>query len=323
MSDWRPYTLNLRQPWQTARGRCTQRDGQWFCQHGADGLTGWGDYAPLPEFGIDPAAAQAFAEECARLDLAAQRAGVPLNSFLSGAPPCPSIAVNDVLGAISTVDRDQLSRSSAAGFHIIKLKVGLQDVDRELRQLDDLARHLAPGQRFRLDANGAWSIAEARRFIAGSKGLPIDGLEEPLATPTQAKLAELQAEAAFALAIDESIDLLDAHFFAQRAVDRVILKPARHGLLASLALAWQSRAAGCEVIVTSALESACGLLAAAHLAAAVAPQAVHGLASGALFVENADFPLITAGQLSLPSPPGLGWQGPIVGQTTKQQNTSN
>ena len=41
-----------------------------------------------------------------------------------------------------------------------------------------------------------------------------------------------------------------------------------------------------EIIVTSALESACGIATLAHLAAAVAPDAVHGLATGEWLVSD-------------------------------------
>ena len=73
-ADWLPYGLPLRTPWLTSQGRLEERRGRLLRLRTADGLTGWGDAAPLPEFGITDLAAQAFAEETAHLDLAAQRA---------------------------------------------------------------------------------------------------------------------------------------------------------------------------------------------------------------------------------------------------------
>ncbi|MGB8301878.1 MAG: hypothetical protein WCE67_12605, partial [Azonexus sp.] len=73
---WLPYCLTLKRPWQTSRGSIGERHGKLRRLQTDDGLTGWGDCATLPEFGIDEAAARDYAEECARLDLAAQRAGL-------------------------------------------------------------------------------------------------------------------------------------------------------------------------------------------------------------------------------------------------------
>jgi len=311
-ADWLPYCLPLRRPWQTSRGSFSERHGRLRRLTADDGRSGWGDCAPLPEFGIGEAAATAFAEESAALDLAAQRAGLPLDAWLSGRAPLASVAVNASFGPISTVDRNSLAQAAAAGFTVAKLKVGVAPVDDEIAALQQLAATLPPALRLRLDANRAWTIAVARRFVAAGAGLPIDGLEEPLADPTHALLASLQAAANFPLAIDESIRLLDTAFFRHPPVRRLVLKPARHGgLLASTELALRARASGLEVVVTSALESACGIATLAHLAAAVAPEAVHGLATGDWLAGDAGLrPRIVDGRMRLPAGDGVGFMIP-------------
>ena len=311
-ADWLPYRLPLRRPWQTSRGTLNERHGRLRRLTDDDGRTGWGDCAPLPEFGIDEAAATAFAEESAALDLAAQRAGLPLDAWLSGRAPVASVAVNASFGPISTVDRNRLAQAVAAGFTVAKLKAGVAPVDDEIAALHRLAATLPPTLRLRLDANRAWPLAAARRFVAAGAGLPIDGLEEPLADPTHALLASLQAAANFPLAIDESIRLLDTAFFRHPPVRRLVLKPARHGgLLASTELALRARASGLEVVVTSALESACGIATLAHLAAAVAPEAVHGLATGDWLAGDAGLPpRIVDGRMRLPAGDGAGFMIP-------------
>ena len=57
-ADWLPYCLPLRRPWQTSQGSLSKRRGSLLRLRTADGLTGWGDCAPLPEFGIEEAAAR-------------------------------------------------------------------------------------------------------------------------------------------------------------------------------------------------------------------------------------------------------------------------
>lgn len=308
-ADWLPYALPLVHSWQTSRGMVSERHGRLLRLLDEDGRQGWGDCAPLPEFGIDASAATAFAEETALLDLAAQKAQQPLNAWLSGEPPIESLAVNANLGAILSIGDETLEKALTAGYSILKIKVGIGQWQDEIAHLQRLRRRLPRAAQFRLDANTAWKMDEASAFIMACRELPIESLEEPLCRPTLAGLSSLQALARFPLAVDESIQLLDAHFFRYPPVRRLIVKPARHGgLLASIGLALKARANGIECVVTSGLESACGLLACAHLAAAIAPQQTHGLATAEWLAENTGAtPSISEGRLRLPCRAGLGF----------------
>lgn len=308
-ADWLPYALPLKHPWQTSRGEIGERRGRLIRLQTAEGLTGWGDCAPLPEFGIGEAATTAFAEEIAHLDLIAQKAGQPLHAWLSGETPVSSLAVNCGFWPYFGADRSILEKAATAGYSIIKFKVGVRPLAEEIANLHRLAADLPPGLSLRLDANRAWNFNDAKTFLAACAGLPIDGLEEPLAEPNSDFLQNLQATVAFPLAVDESVHLLDTHFFRHPPVRRLVIKPARHGLLASVELALRARASGLEVIVTSSLESTCGLLACTHLAAAVAPDAVHGLATADwLAADTGPTPVIVGGRLQLPTAPGLGFR---------------
>lgn len=114
-----PYRLPLRQPWHSARQRVDERRG-WLVTASAGGEIGYGDCAPLPQAGTEPARdalhrlshwcehaggrspqdlldalasqlptsmpAADGAVETALLDLAARRAGVPLRRLLAGLP---------------------------------------------------------------------------------------------------------------------------------------------------------------------------------------------------------------------------------------------
>ena len=306
-ADWLPYALPFKRPWQTSRGVLHSRHGRLLRLRTADGRTGWGDCAPLPEFGIDAAATTTFAEECAYLDLAAQAAGLPLNAWLSGEAPVRTLAVNTVLGPIFSLTPESFTDN----FSVFKLKVGSADSTAEIAHLQRLCRNLPGHVRLRLDANAAWNYNTAREFLAACRDLPVEGLEEPLRAPDSAGLRQLQSALPFPLAIDESIHLLDAAFFAEPPVRRLVIKPARQGgLLASLEMALRARAAGVEVVVTSALESACGLLACTHLAAAIAPAGIHGLATADWLAEDCGQPVcVNQACLSLPEIPGLGFAG--------------
>lgn len=309
-ADWLPYRLPLRKPWQTHLGRIDVRHGELHRLTDSDGRTGWGDAAPLPAFGIDRQAACHFAEECARLDLEAQRAEQTLHTWLGAQTDSHSVAVNANLGSLLACAPAAIVAAQAAGFSVIKLKVGIAPLAAEIAHLRMLTAALPTGLRLRLDANAAWPEDQARAFILACHDLPIESLEEPLAQPTALSLKTLQQQAAFALAIDESWHLIDDAFFASPCVDRLILKPARiGGLRAALALARKAALSNIDCIITSSLESACGILACAHLAAAVAPNACHGLATSDWLSENTGAtPLIENGRLILPKKNGLGFR---------------
>lgn len=324
-----PYRLPLVRPWLAASATLTERRGTLLRLIDDDGMEGWGDCAPLPSGGDADAVLAALADwarrpvsadfsrlppearwaiETAQADRAARRRGVPLARYFNPAAPLV-VAVNAALGALG--NDDCIARATAAhaqGYVIGKLKVGVGAVDEELARLRDL-HAAAPGLRLRLDANRAWGEADAQRFLAAVADLPIDAVEEPLAQPTAASLAALQRELPFAIAVDESLPQLGADaLFAAGAMRRLVLKPARlGGIAATRALVARAHGAGVAAVLTSVVDSAVGVTAAAHLAAAVSPHIAHGLATlDWLAADVAAGPPLRDGTLWLADAPGLG-----------------
>lgn len=305
-----PYRLPLRRPWRWAGGELNERCGILLRLETPDRYVGWGDIAPFPAVAIGPDQALAHADQCARLDIAAQRAGVPLAAWLGGGAAPPAVVVNAALGDLAGISPEAVQTACELGFDILKIKVGRGAPAEEITRLGELAARLPAGVGLRLDANRSWDEAAARRFLDACRDLPVESLEEPLRRPTLAALGTLQESVPFPLALDESLaDFFAADCLAGAAVRRLVIKPARQGgLLASLELARRARDAGVECVVTSALESTCGLLAAAHLAAVIAPAAAHGLATADWFAADTGTPPpVTAGRLFLSDRPGLGF----------------
>jgi O-succinylbenzoate synthase len=200
----------------------------------------------------------------------------------------------------------------AQGYTIGKIKVGMAGVDVELARLRVLVDATAGRLRLRLDANRAWPDAVAQRFLAAIADLPIDAVEEPLAAPTLATLAALQAGLPYAIAVDESLPQLGADaLVAARAVRRFVLKPARiGGFAATQAIARQAAAAGIEVVLTSVIDSAVGVRATASgCRCGTGAETRIGARTGTgawLAADVAATPLIVAGDMILPEVPGLG-----------------
>lgn len=323
-----PYCLPLKRPWLAARATLRERRGALLELNDADGRSGWGDCAPLPSGGDPAVVLAALAEVCrrpagadfsdlppevrwaietAQADLAAQRDGLPLYRHLGGS--VDSVAINAALGPLDDGCVARAAAAAAQGFAIGKIKVGVGPVDAELDCLRAVVDATGGRIRLRLDANRAWPEATATRFLTACADLPIDGVEEPLADPTLAALAQLQAKLPFAIAVDESLPQFGvAELIAARAVRRFVVKPARlGGIAATQAIARQCAMAGIELVLTSVVDSAVGVTAAAHLSAALRPDLAHGLGTSAWLAQDvASPPTIVAGRLQLPEVPGLG-----------------
>jgi o-succinylbenzoate synthase len=337
------YRLLLRQAWHTHLGRLTERHG-WIVELTTrDGSRGYGDCAPLPAAGSEsaelahawlqqqlpttlgqspdgvlatlalptatPAARHAL--ETALLDLLSQNEGLSLRHRLS-VEAVDRLLINGSAGPLDAQSGERCFALIAQGFSVLKLKVGLAAVGQELSLLQGLCRQLPPQIRLRLDANGAWGLDEAKLFLDGVAGLAIESLEEPLAEPDLQTLGLLQEQTRIALALDESLSLFPRERLLSRPpVRRLILKPTvLGGLLPALSLAKQAARAGMETLVTSTLESALGLQAAAQLAAALprtVPLLAQGLATGGWFTNDlASGIAIEQGEMRLPDTPGLG-----------------
>jgi o-succinylbenzoate synthase len=335
-----PYRLPLRRPWRTTRGTLRTRRG-WLVCAARGGVVGFGDCAPLPEAGTETAeqgllrlrhwcaradegagrllaalAAQpghAPAADCAvetaLLDLRARHQGLPLRRLLHPGA-LDRVPVNAMLGAAATLDLSGVEQALAAGFRVLKLKLGTGPMAEEIGRIGAAAALLPAGTTLRLDANGAWDASTAAACIGRLAGLPIDCLEEPLAAPDDAVLARLQAAAPFSLALDESLAVRGDPDPGRLPIRRLVLKaPVLGGLRRTLRLALRAQAAGREVVVTSLVESAAGLWATAQLAAATGSGLAHGLATADwLTADLGAAPDIGEGRIGLPDTAGSGFE---------------
>ena len=339
--DIEAYDLAFVRPWQTSRTSLDRRRGWLLTLEDEAGHAGIGECAPLPGTGTESASqarealagagrkvqgrtpAQSLGElpdpgecvaarcavETALLDLEAHRSGQPLRYLLE--PDASDVlAVNATLG---DADDALLLRAATAlenGFRILKIKIGVHEWHQELERLRATAEAIGPEALLRLDANGAWSLDDARKRLVDLHDLPIDCVEEPLAGMDPVSLAELQASAPYALAADESLPGMIAMLEeGEYPLRRVVLKPTvLGGALPALRIARLAARHGVEVVVTTTLEAAPGRALAAQLAAATRSPLAHGLDTAAwLDGDIARGPDIENGQLVLDDKlPGLG-----------------
>ena len=210
--------------------------------------------------------------ESAILDAAARLAGVPLHRALGG--PGAGEMLTDI--TLSIAEPAPMAAAAVqhaqAGFTCFKVKVG-RDWRADCAALRAVASAV-PGARFRLDANAGFTAAEALSLLETSlgDGLTIECFEQPCAAGDLSGMAEVTARAPVPVIADESFrgpaDL--DRLLAARAAGAVNLKLTKlGGPLAALALGRRARAAGLGLMAGAMVETRVGLLAMAHVVAAL------------------------------------------------------
>ena len=272
--SYRRYTLAFRQPVRTAHGPWAAREGLYVRLERPDGSVGYGEAAPIPQFGTETAdeaekacraLGSAVTEEAVlgldpRLCSLRNALQCAVGGGTAGAPVRPSLGVAALLPA----GRAALAQAPARteqGFRVFKWKVGVGAADDEMAMFDDLLAGLPGGSRVRLDANGAWDRRTAERWLACAADRPVEFIEQPVAPESKGAedcLVGLAADYPVPIALDESIagDGDVERWLGLGWPGYFIVKPVLmgdiRGVLGRLA------AARARVVFSSALETALG-----------------------------------------------------------------
>lgn len=345
-----PYRLRLRDPWPTAAGPVAEREGCLVALQDADGRIGLGDAAPLPGFGLEtfasslaalrsaarrlvglaaasylegaanlthlapvasaPAARHAF--DLALHDLAARTEGRSVASLLGGGDALEAVPANAAIPRVPPDRAAAIAREAvASGARTLKVKVGGGALADDLARVRAVREAAGEAVAIRVDANQAWSEAEALAAIAGLQVYDLEYVEQPVAANDLAALARVRRSAGVPIAADEAVtDVRAVHRLLDRgAADILVLKPmVLGGLHATRQAVALARERGARVVVTSMVESAVGRTGALHLAASLGPSPLaHGVATGHALAEDvAEAPGMEDGALRVPPGPGLG-----------------
>jgi o-succinylbenzoate synthase len=334
--DVTPFELPLARPLSTARGDIEARRG--FVVRGSVGdESGVGEATPLPgwtesyddcrraldivdDLGtalsstvLDDTPAARHAVSLALFDARARSEEVSLARFLAG--PDGSVAdavpVNTTVGDASEEETaDAVENAVASGYDCVKLKVGVGGVERDVERLV-AARGASSDVALRVDANGAWTMEEATRFVEGVSGRGVDlaYVEQPLAPEDVEGHAAFRAACPFDVAVDETLGRNSVdEVLAAGAADVLVLKPmALGGPGRTLAVAEQAREAGARSVVTTTIDAVIARVGALHVAAALSDPPACGLATGDLLKRDLapDPTPVADGEMAVPEGPGL------------------
>jgi o-succinylbenzoate synthase len=311
-------SIPLREPFATSGGVVAERELLLLRIEDRDGAVGYGEAAPLePYDGVTldevlaalrdgngsagPPQARA-AEEMARLDLEAGRAGRPI-----GEPGAEVIPVNRTLaGGPPAEVAERAAAGVRQGYSCFKVKVGLPDDEDRVAAVREA---VGPWPALRIDANGAWSPSEAVAAIERLARFDLQLVEQPCATLEE--MAEVRRAVDVPIAADESV--ATAHDVraaaAREACDIVNVKLAPSGgFTAAREALREAAASGLGAFLSSTLDGPWGISAALQLAAGERVQLACGLATLELFDATLAMalPPPADGVLVVPQGPGLG-----------------
>ncbi len=317
--------LHFKQPAGTSRGVYITRNVWYiFLTDPESRHHGVGECAPLPALSCDdiPHYDQVLATACRDLEKTGEidrEALLPYPSILFGLETAvlhlqarslqfwhtpfskgkEGIPINGLIwmGNFDEMYR-RIEEKMQKGFRCIKLKIGAIDFDRELELLAHIRRHFSPEQiELRVDANGAFSPADASEKLHRLAEYHLHSIEQPIRASQWKEMAALCASTPIPIALDE--ELIGIHTKEEKIAlletirpQYIILKPSLHGGISG-SEQWIELAAerGIGSWITSALESNVGLNAIAQWCATLQPTLPQGLGTGQLFTDNIEYPL--------------------------------
>ncbi len=328
--EWCRYRLDFRFTAITSRERLRHKDTYFIRLH-RDGVSGLGeaalfrglscddrpDYEEMlsavcrepDRYAADPALLDAWPSikmgfETAVADLEAGGVMRPFNP----APWCVPINGLIWMGDRETM-RARVDAKLAEGFGCIKIKIGGIDFADELDLLGYL-RSQAPELQIRLDANGAFTPAEALGRLERLAAFGIHSIEQPIRAGQWEEMARICRDSAIPVALDEELIGLNDTASRERMLGKVrpayvIIKPTLCGGFSG-SEEWIRLAAECGAgwWATSALESNVGLNAIGSWLSRREVTMPQGLGTGQLYHNNIPSPLMQTGGTVSVNPSG-------------------
>ena len=297
---FRTIYLKKRFPLRISRGEI--KGGENLFVSVTDGaLTGWGEMAPgasegaasveegraqLEQFcagGLDGAIHDIWARahaggvgacalaalDMALWDLHAKQAGMPLYRLLGltrrGVVSSLTVGINP-----PEVVRDRVPLLLAQGARALKIKLGSPDGIAADKAIFAAVQEAAAGPEvaLRVDANGGWSLADARHMMGWLAARSVEYVEQPLVQGGEDQLPDLFKDRALPIFVDESCRFSsDIPGFAH-CVDGVNLKLMKcGGITEALRIVATARAHGLKTMIGCMGESSVSIAASASLSA--------------------------------------------------------
>jgi L-Ala-D/L-Glu epimerase len=248
--------------------------------------------------GRNPSAKSAVS--AAMHDLVGKRLGVPVWK-LWGLDPAAAPRSSFTIG-IDDLDVMREKVREAAGYPILKIKVGTPRDEQVLRMIRDEA----PDKTIRVDANTGWTAKQAIAAMPMLQEFGIEFVEQPLPPEDVEGLRLVRSASPLPIIADESCEVASDVGRLAGVVDGVNIKLAKCGSLReAVRIVHAARALGMEVMLGCMVESTLGVAAAVQLA----PLVDYVDLDGAALLANDPFAgpgIEDDGSLRFNQEPGLG-----------------
>jgi L-Ala-D/L-Glu epimerase len=248
--------------------------------------------------GRNPSAKSAVS--AAMHDLVGKRLGVPVWK-LWGLDPAAAPRSSFTIG-IDDLDVMREKVREAAGYPILKIKVGTPRDEQVLRMIRDEA----PDKTIRVDANTGWTAKQAIAAMPMLQEFGIEFVEQPLPPEDVEGLRLVRSASPLPIIADESCEVASDVGRLAGVVDGVNIKLAKCGSLReAVRIVHAARALGMEVMLGCMVESTLGVAAAVQLA----PLVDYVDLDGAALLANDPFAgpgIEDDGSLRFNHEPGLG-----------------
>lgn len=234
--------------------------------HGDDDPGPYAVYAHCRTNELAPPALAAL--DMALWDLRAKQAGVPLYRLLGLAkamePTSVTIGINP-----PEITRERVPEIlQRTGAKSLKVKLGSPEgIDFDKAHFSSASEAAAPfGPKLRVDANGGWSVSDAKHMIRWLAGRGVDYVEQPLVEGSEGGLAELHQGSALPIFVDESCRVSAQIPRWAASVDGVNLKLMKcGGITEALRIVATARAFGLKTMIGCMGESSVAIAAGAAL----------------------------------------------------------
>ncbi len=230
-------------------------------------------------------------------DLWAKRLGVPLYQAWN-------LTIDDLILTNYTIGMDSveemLAQIQELQLPIYKIKLGTHN---DITIIETLRKHT--DAIFRIDANGAWSVAETLEKAIIFKELGVEFIEQPLAPTDWAGMKILFQQCVLPLMADESCQVSDDIRKCHQHFHGVNIKLMKcGGITPALKMIKEARQLGMKVMVGCMTETSIGISAIAHLV----PLLDYVDMDGAMLLKNdpADGVVIENGRIYFGDGDGIG-----------------
>jgi L-alanine-DL-glutamate epimerase-like enolase superfamily enzyme len=243
-------------------------------------------------------------------DLLARSAGVPLYKLLGGfresIPTSITVGIRPLKETIEKVDKWHRS-----GFRIFKIKGGL-NVSEDIEKMIRIRERFKNSVTLRFDANQGYTVADAIKFINGTRNAGVELFEQPTPRDEFEWLGTITRKTEMPVIADESlVSLKDAYRISKNELTDIInIKLMKvGGITEGMHINSVAKSAGIEVMIGCLEECSLGISAGLHFALS-RPNITYADLDGHLDLQNDP----TAGAITLiegvlypTGTPGLGF----------------